>query len=82
MDAIKVSRLTKSYGRLEALRGVQLAVAGGTVFGLVGPNGAGKTTLIKALIGALRPSGGEIRVLGLDPRDERAKLRQEIGEVE
>ena len=79
MDAVKVSRLTKRYGRLEALQGVELAVPEGTVFGLVGPNGAGKTTLIKALIGALRPSGGEIRVLGLDPLKERAQLRQQIG---
>ena len=79
MDAVKVSRLTKRYGRFEALREVELAVPEGTVFGLVGPNGAGKTTLIKALVGALRPTGGEIRVLGLDPLKERKELRQQIG---
>ena len=79
MDAVKVSQLTKRYGRFEALQGVELTVPEGTVFGLVGPNGAGKTTLIKALVGALRPSGGHIRVLGLDPLRERAQLRQQIG---
>ena len=49
------------------------------MFGLVGPNGAGKTTLIKALVGALRPSGGEVRVMGLNPLKDRAELRQRIG---
>ncbi|CAN5285584.1 hypothetical protein BH24ACT19_BH24ACT19_02670 [soil metagenome] len=79
MDAIKVEGLTKRYGKVDALRGVDLVVSEGTVFGLVGPNGAGKTTLIKALVGALRPSGGEVRVSGLDPLGDRAKLRQQIG---
>jgi ABC-2 type transport system ATP-binding protein len=79
MDAIRVEGLSKRYGKVEALGGVDLGVAEGTVFGLVGPNGAGKTTLIKALVGALRPSGGEVRVLGLDPLKERTELRQQIG---
>ncbi len=79
MDAIRVTGLSRRYGKIEALRGVELTVPAGTVFGLVGPNGAGKTTLIKALVGALRPSGGEVRVLGLDPLKERAELRRRIG---
>ena len=79
MDAIRVSGLTKRYGRLEALGGVDLRVPEGVVFGLVGPNGAGKTTLIKALVGALRPSEGEVRVLGLNPLEDRAELRQRAG---
>ena len=79
MDAIRVSRLTKRYGRLEALGGVDLGVPEGAVFGLVGPNGAGKTTLIKALVGALRPTEGEVRVLGLNPLEDRAELRRRIG---
>lgn len=79
MDAIRVAGLSRRYGKIEALRGVELTVPEGTVFGLVGPNGAGKTTLIKALVGALRPSGGEVRVLGLDPLRERAELRRLIG---
>jgi ABC-2 type transport system ATP-binding protein len=79
MDAVEVSRLTKRYGRIEALRGVDLRVSEGVVFGLVGPNGAGKTTLIKALVGALRPSEGEVRVLGLSPLEDRAELRRRLG---
>ena len=51
----------------------------GEVFGLVGPNGAGKTTLIKGLVGALRPSGGEVLVMGLNPLGDRTELRRRIG---
>lgn len=79
MDAIEAAGLTKQYAKIEALRGVDLTVPEGMVFGLVGPNGAGKTTLIKALVGALRPSGGEVRVLGLDPLEDRTDLRRRIG---
>ena len=79
MYAIEVAGLAKRYGKIEALRGVDLAVPEGAVFGLVGPNGAGKTTLIKTLVGALRPSDGEVRVLGLEPLKDRSELRQCIG---
>jgi ABC-2 type transport system ATP-binding protein len=79
MDAIEVSGLIKQYGKIEALRGVDLRVPEGTVFGLVGPNGAGKTTLIKALVGALKPTEGEVRVMGLAPLRDRAELRRHIG---
>src|ERR671920_2578857 len=57
----------------------RISVGRGEVFGLVGPNGAGKTTLIKGLVGALRPSGGTARVMGLNPLKDRAELRQRIG---
>lgn len=79
MNAIDVSGLTRKYGRVEALRGVDLAVPQGSLFGLLGPNGAGKSTLIKALVGALRPTMGSACVLGLDPLRDRAELRQRIG---
>ncbi len=79
MEAIKTGGLTRRYGKLEALRGVDLTVSEGSVYGLVGPNGAGKTTLIRALVGTLRPSDGEVRVLGLNPLKDRAKLRRRIG---
>ena len=79
MNAIEVSGLIKRYGRVEALGGADLSVRRGEVFGLVGPNGAGKTTLIKALVGTLRPSEGEVRVMGLNPLKDKAELRQRIG---
>ncbi len=79
MHAIEVAGLTKNYGKVGALQGVDFTVPRGTVFGLVGPNGAGKTTLIKSLVGALRPSGGEVRVLGFEPLKDRTELRRRIG---
>lgn len=79
MDAIEVEGLVKRYGKFEALAGVDLAVPAGSVFGLVGPNGAGKTTLIKALVGALRPSEGEARVLNMNPLKDRVEVRRRIG---
>lgn len=79
MNAIEVDGLVKRYGKAEALAGADLAVPRGSVFGLVGPNGAGKTTLIKALVGSLRPTEGTVRVLGLNPLQDRAELRRRIG---
>jgi ABC-2 type transport system ATP-binding protein len=77
--ALDVKGVTKRFGQLEALRGVNLAVPRGLLFGLVGPNGAGKSTLIKALVGSLRPTSGTVSALGLDPLRDRAALRQQIG---
>lgn len=79
MDAITVRGLTKRYGDIKALRGVDLTVPKGAVYGLLGPNGAGKSTLIKALVGSLRPSSGDVSVLGLNPLRQRAALRERIG---
>jgi ABC-2 type transport system ATP-binding protein len=79
MNAVEVTSLKKVYGKVVALDGVDLTAPAGAVFGLVGPNGAGKTTLIKSLVGALRPTAGSVRVLGLDPLQERWALRRKIG---
>ncbi|CAN5912897.1 hypothetical protein BH23ACT11_BH23ACT11_09870 [soil metagenome] len=79
MEAVRVEGLVKRYRKVEALNSVDLVVPEGTVFGLVGPNGAGKSTLIKALVGALRPTAGEAKVLDLDPLKNRTELRQRIG---
>jgi Cu-processing system ATP-binding protein len=61
---IEISRLTKSFGHHDVLRGVDLTVERGRVMGIIGPNGAGKTTLIKTLLGLCRPTSGEIRING------------------
>ena len=60
--------LTRRRNRVRALDGVSLHVAPGTVMGIVGPNGAGKSTLIKLLLGYLRPTGGSVRIGGMEPR--------------
>lgn len=78
MLAVHAQGLLKTYrGGRAALRGVDLEVASGTIFGLIGQNGAGKTTFIKALLAVLRPTGGTIRVFGQDP--ERPEVRRRIG---
>ena len=81
MPAIRVRGLRKSYGALEAVRGVDFDVEEGEVFGFLGPNGAGKTTIVEILEGHRHRSAGEVQVLGHDPaRGERA-LRERIGIV-
>ena len=76
---ISVRSVHKSFGAVEALAGVDLEVAEGEIFGLVGPNGAGKTTLIRILVGALQPDGGQVMVLGLNPRQDRYEIRARSG---
>jgi ABC-2 type transport system ATP-binding protein len=80
-QAIVVSDLTKSYGDVQALRGVSFDVAEGEVFGLLGPNGAGKTTTVEILEGYRRRDGGSATVLGLDPGDAPRELRERVGVV-
>ena len=79
--AIVVSDLTKSYGNVEALRGVSFDVAEGEVFGLLGPNGAGKTTTVEILEGYRRRDGGTAAVLGFDPGAAPRELRERMGVV-
>jgi ABC-2 type transport system ATP-binding protein len=76
---IHLEGLRKSYGHISALQGVSLDVREGEVFGLLGPNGAGKSTLIKILVGSSRPSAGSVQVMGLNPVDNAADLRRQIG---
>jgi len=79
--AIEVRGLRKSYGDFEALRGVDISVERGEVFGLLGPNGAGKTTTVEILEGYRERSGGDVSVLGYDPSSRSRALRQRIGIV-
>jgi ABC-2 type transport system ATP-binding protein len=80
-SAIVVRDLYKSYDGVEALRGVDLEVEEGEVFGLLGPNGAGKTTTIEILEGYRKRDAGEVSVLGLDPTSAPRALRERIGVV-
>jgi ABC-2 type transport system ATP-binding protein len=65
----------KDYGRVEALRGVDITIHAGEVVGVLGPNGAGKTTSISLMLGLRQPTQGQARLFGLDPRDPRARSR-------
>ncbi|MFI5907456.1 ATP-binding cassette domain-containing protein [Dactylosporangium sp. NPDC051541] len=76
--AIEASGLTKSYGKVEVLTGVDLRVPAGTVFCLLGPNGAGKTTTVRILTTLARPDGGTARVAGHDLVRDRARVRRAI----
>lgn len=78
-NAVEIKNLYKDYGKFRALNNILLTVPEGTIYGLVGPNGAGKTTLIKTLVGTLKPTTGSVKVLGLDPLQDKWKLRQQIG---
>jgi ABC-2 type transport system ATP-binding protein len=80
MNAIEIRGLRKTYGAVEALRGLDLAIAGGGhIVGLLGPNGAGKTTLVEILEGLRTPSSGTASVLGLDPAGAPVLLRARLG---
>ena len=79
--AIEVRGLTKRYGEYEAVRGIDITVRRGEVFGLLGPNGAGKTTTVEILEGYRERSDGEVSVLGHDPARRSIELRRRIGIV-
>jgi ABC-2 type transport system ATP-binding protein len=81
MPAIRVRGLRKSYGTIEAVRGVDFDVAEGEVFGFLGPNGAGKTTIVEILEGYRQRAAGEVAVLGHDPARAERALRERIGIV-
>ncbi|MGH9229703.1 MAG: ATP-binding cassette domain-containing protein [Acidimicrobiales bacterium] len=77
--AIRAEALTKSFGTVHALAGIDLLVSPGTVYGLLGPNGAGKTSAVRILTTILRPYGGRAEVLGLDVTRHSQAVRESIG---
>ena len=79
--AIEVSELRKSYGELEAVRGIEFSVQRGEIYGLLGPNGAGKTSTVEILEGYRERSSGSVSVLGYDPQARPRELRRRVGIV-
>lgn len=77
--AIQVQGLTKSYGKVHALRGIDLQVQRGEIFGFLGPNGAGKTTTIRCMLDMIRPDGGKALLLGLDPQVDPVAVQSLTG---
>ena len=79
--AVTVSELRKSYGEVEAVRGISFEIASGEIFGLLGPNGAGKTTTVEILEGYRKRDAGSVTVLGADPARAGDSWREQIGVV-
>ena len=79
MHPINIISLKKAYGNIHALRGIDLQIPEGKIYGLIGPNGSGKTTLIKSIVGAIKPSSGSISVCGMDPQKDKWEIRKLIG---
>jgi lipooligosaccharide transport system ATP-binding protein len=78
---VQAQGLTKNHGRLTAVDHIDLEVHGGEAFGILGPNGAGKTTTMRMIACVSPRSGGELRVLGLDPKQDGARIRARLGVV-
>lgn len=79
--AVELSGVTKRYGRTTVVDGMTLAIPRGMTMGLVGPNGAGKSTTVRMLMGMLRPTSGEVRVLGMEMPGEAPAMRKRVGYV-
>lgn len=79
--AIKIEQVHKQFGALHALKGVDLTIEQGEFFALLGPNGAGKSTLINLLAGLLRPTSGNLSVMGYDVMGQYRQARHALGVV-
>ncbi|MBF0695881.1 ABC transporter ATP-binding protein [Actinomyces bowdenii] len=76
---IETRGLRKSFGKVHAVRGIDLTVERGSIYGLIGPNGAGKSTTLRMLVDIIRPDDGTVSVLGEAPRSSKPELRRRIG---
>lgn len=79
MSVIEVSNLSKRYGDKLVVNDVSLSVEKDEIFGILGPNGAGKTTFVECMAGLRRPTGGSVRILGLDPMEQRRDVKLQMG---
>ena len=77
--AVEIEHLRKAYGAVVAVDDVSFSVAEGEIFGILGPNGAGKTTTVECAIGLRSPDSGTVRLMGLDPRADRDRIREIVG---
>lgn len=78
-EIISVKQLSKSYGRLNAVQGLDLSVTQGSVFGLLGANGAGKSTTIECMLGTRKPDAGTVSILGMAPLLQRKQFFENVG---
>ena len=81
MSTVEIKNLEKSYGKIKALRGIDLSVDQGEIHGFIGMNGAGKSTTIRILLGLLKKDGGEVKLLGGDPYRDAVKLHKRLAYV-
>ena len=81
MIAIETRQLTKCYGEIKAVDGLNLRVEEGSIYGFIGPNGAGKSTTIRMLMGFLRQDAGEMRLMGFHPKKDRMEIQRVTGYV-
>ncbi len=79
--AVSIESIQKQFGKLNALKGIDLTIEQGEFFGLLGPNGAGKSTLINLMAGLLKPTHGQIKVMGHDVQKDYQQSRQNLGVV-
>ncbi|WP_251205429.1 ABC transporter ATP-binding protein [Acetatifactor aquisgranensis] len=79
--AVSTRQLTKTFSGTEVIRGCNISVEKGTIYGFVGKNGAGKTTIIKILLGLLKPTTGEVAVLGLNPAQNNLEVLRRTGSL-
>ena len=76
---IIIDHLHKSYGAVQAVKGISMSVEPGEIFGFLGPNGAGKTTTIRCMLDVIRPTSGTIRIAGMDAQRDKMALHRRIG---